>query len=65
MGEQLICKLNPASDVVKKQLSQLSAQWQTLKHMAADQTRTLDGATGLQDFNKKVEKLEAWIKEKV
>lgn len=65
MGDQLICKLNPMSDIVKKQLSGLRDQWQTLKQMAANQTRTLDGVKSLQDFNNKVEKLEAWIKEKV
>lgn len=65
MGEQLICKLNPTSDLVKKQLSQLREQWQTLKQTAANQTRALGGARNLQEFNEKVEKLEAWIKEKV
>lgn len=65
MGEQLICKLNPTSDLVKKQLSQLRDQWQTLKQMAANQMRALGGAKNLQEFNKKVDKLEAWIKEKV
>ncbi|KAF7664016.1 hypothetical protein LDENG_00192520 [Lucifuga dentata] len=64
MGEQLICKLNPTSDVVKKQLSQLRDQWQALKQTAANQTRALGGAKNLQEFNKKVDKLEAWIKEK-
>lgn len=65
MGEQLICKLNPTSDLVKKQLSQLRDQWQTLKQTAANQTRALGGVKNLQEFNKKVDKLEAWIKEKV
>ncbi|XP_042078820.1 spectrin beta chain, non-erythrocytic 5 isoform X6 [Haplochromis burtoni] len=64
MGEQLICKRNPTSDLVKKQLSQLRDQWQTLKQMAANQMRALGGAKNLQEFNKKVDKLEAWIKEK-
>ncbi|XP_034408319.1 uncharacterized protein LOC117744242 isoform X3 [Cyclopterus lumpus] len=64
MGEQLICKLNPTSDLVKKQLSQLRDQWQTLKQTAANQTRALGGAKNLQEFNKKVDKLEAWIREK-
>uniref|UniRef100_A0A3Q3ISU2 Uncharacterized protein n=1 Tax=Monopterus albus TaxID=43700 RepID=A0A3Q3ISU2_MONAL len=41
MGEQLTCKQNPTSDLVKKQLSQLKDQWQTLKQMAANQTRAL------------------------
>lgn len=65
MGEQLICKLNPTSDAVKKQLGLLRDQWQTLKHTAANQTRSLGGAKNLQEFNKKVDELEAWIKEKV
>nr|XP_046257832.1 uncharacterized protein LOC124065941 isoform X2 [Scatophagus argus] len=64
MGEQLICKLNPTSDLVKKQLSQLRDQWHTLKQTAANQMRALGGVKNLQEFNKKVDKLEAWIKEK-
>ncbi|XP_035981767.1 spectrin beta chain, non-erythrocytic 1 isoform X7 [Fundulus heteroclitus] len=64
LGEQLICKLNPTSELVKKQLSHLLDQWQNLKQMAANQTRALGGARSLQEFNQKVDKLEAWIKEK-
>lgn len=65
MGEQLICRLDPTSDIVKKQLTQLKEQWQSLKRMATDQTRTRDGVESLQDLSNKVEKLEARIKEKV
>ncbi|XP_030011237.1 spectrin beta chain, non-erythrocytic 5-like isoform X3 [Sphaeramia orbicularis] len=64
MGEQLICKTNPSSDLVKKRLSQLRDQWQTLKQMAANQTKALGGAKNLQEFNRKVDKLETWIKQK-
>uniref|UniRef100_A0AAV2JRM6 PH domain-containing protein n=1 Tax=Knipowitschia caucasica TaxID=637954 RepID=A0AAV2JRM6_KNICA len=64
MGEQLICKMNPTADSVKKRLSHLRDLWQTLKQTAANQTKTLCGAKSLQEFNAKVEKLEAWIKEK-
>ncbi|XP_015235074.1 PREDICTED: uncharacterized protein LOC107087815 isoform X3 [Cyprinodon variegatus] len=64
LGEQLICKLNPTSDLVKKQLSQLREQWQNLRQMAANQTHALGAARNLQEFNKKVDKLEAWIKQK-
>lgn len=64
MGEQLICRLNPTSDLVRKQLSQLRDQWLTLKQTAANQSRALGGARNLQEFNKKVDKLEAWIKAK-
>ncbi|XP_056148339.1 spectrin beta chain, non-erythrocytic 2 [Lampris incognitus] len=64
MGEQLICKLNPTSDLVRKQLGQLRDQWHVLKQTAANQSRALGGAKNLQEFNRKVDKLEAWIKEK-
>ncbi|XP_017279839.1 uncharacterized protein LOC108240684 isoform X2 [Kryptolebias marmoratus] len=64
MGEQLICRLNPTSDLVRKQLCQLRDQWQTLKQAVANQTQAPGGARSLQEFNTKVDKLEAWIKEK-
>ncbi|KAJ8361429.1 hypothetical protein SKAU_G00179540 [Synaphobranchus kaupii] len=64
MGEQLLCKLNPAADQVRKQLGQLRDQWQTLKQAAASQSKALGGARNLQEFNRKVDRLEAWIKEK-
>lgn len=65
MGEQLMCKTNPNSDLVKKQLSQVRDLWQALKQTAANQTKALGGARNLHEFNRKVERLEAWIKEKV
>ncbi|XP_019726187.1 uncharacterized protein mymx isoform X3 [Hippocampus comes] len=63
-GDQLICKLNPTSDLVKNQLSHLKDQWNILKQTAASQSRVLGGSKNLQEFNKKVDKLETWIKEK-
>ena len=64
-GQQLTCQLNPSADHIRKQLSQLKDQWQTLKQTADSQSRSVGGARNLQEFNKKVDKLEAWIKEKV
>ncbi|XP_036429503.1 spectrin beta chain, erythrocytic isoform X2 [Colossoma macropomum] len=64
MGEQLMCKLNPTSDLVKMQLGQLRDQWSTLKQTAATQTRAMGGAQSLQEFNRKVDQLEMWIKRK-
>ncbi|XP_053732036.1 uncharacterized protein LOC128765358 isoform X3 [Synchiropus splendidus] len=64
MGDQLICKLNPSADTVKKQLGHLRDQWHVLKQTAAGQTRALGGAKNIHEFHKKVDKLEAWIKEK-
>ncbi|KAL1263653.1 hypothetical protein QQF64_006392 [Cirrhinus molitorella] len=64
MGDQLMCKLNPTSDLVKKQLAQIRDQWNALKLTAANQIKAMGGAKALQEFNKKVDRLEAWIKEK-
>uniref|UniRef100_A0A8C2IX39 PH domain-containing protein n=2 Tax=Cyprinus carpio TaxID=7962 RepID=A0A8C2IX39_CYPCA len=64
MGEQLMCKLNPTSDLVKKQLAQIRDQWNALKQTAANHIKAMGGAKTLQEFNKKVDRLEAWIKEK-
>ncbi|XP_077469583.1 uncharacterized protein mymx isoform X2 [Stigmatopora argus] len=63
-GDHLICKLNPTSDVVKNQLTHLKDQWNILKQTAASQSRVLGCSKNLQEFNKKVDKLETWIKEK-
>ncbi|XP_058879838.1 uncharacterized protein LOC117403325 isoform X2 [Acipenser ruthenus] len=65
MGEQLMFKQNPTSDTVRKQLCQLKDQWQTLKQTVANQSKALGGARNLQEFNRKVDKLEAWLKERV
>ncbi|KAA0718307.1 hypothetical protein E1301_Tti017292 [Triplophysa tibetana] len=64
MGEQLMCKVNPTSDLVKKRLAQLRDQWSTLKQTTANQIKAMGGAKSLQEFNVKVDRLEAWIKEK-
>ncbi|XP_051508281.1 spectrin alpha chain-like isoform X4 [Myxocyprinus asiaticus] len=64
MGEQLMCNFNPTSDLVKKQLAQLHDQWSTLKQTIAIQITAMGGAKSLQEFNKKVDRLEAWIQEK-
>ncbi|XP_057705155.1 uncharacterized protein LOC130923451 isoform X2 [Corythoichthys intestinalis] len=63
-GDHLICKLNPTSDLVKNQLSHFKDQWNILKQTAASQSRVLGCSKNLQEFNRKVDKLEIWIKEK-
>ncbi|XP_056616433.1 uncharacterized protein LOC130431430 isoform X2 [Triplophysa dalaica] len=64
MGEQLMWKVNPTSDLVKKRLAQLRDQWSTLKQTTANQIKAMGGAKSLQEFNVKVDRLESWIKEK-
>lgn len=65
MGEQLMWRARPSAEAVRKQLLALWDQWQLLKQTAACQSKTLGGLRSLQDFNRKAEQLEAWIRHKV
>ncbi|XP_030802233.1 uncharacterized protein LOC115902681 isoform X2 [Camarhynchus parvulus] len=64
MGEQLMWRAGPSAEAVRRQLLALQEQWQLLKQMAASQSKALGGLRSLQDFNRKAERLEAWIKHK-
>lgn len=65
MGEQLMWRASPSAEAVQRQLLALQDQWQLLKQTAASQSKALGGLRSLQDFNRKAERLEAWIKHKV
>ncbi|XP_068013297.1 spectrin beta chain, non-erythrocytic 1-like isoform X2 [Melanerpes formicivorus] len=62
MGEQLMWRANPSAETVQRQLLALRDQWQLLKQTATSQSKALGGLRSLQDFNKKAEQLEAWIR---
>ncbi|XP_032041628.1 spectrin beta chain, non-erythrocytic 5-like isoform X2 [Aythya fuligula] len=64
MGEQLACRPSPGGEAVRRQLQALREQWQLLKQTAASQSRALGGLRSLQDFGRKAESLEAWIRSK-
>ncbi|XP_051469858.1 uncharacterized protein LOC127382371 isoform X2 [Apus apus] len=64
MGEQLMWRVSPSADGVRRQLLALRDQWQLLKQTAASQNKALGGLRSLQDFNRKAEQLEAWIRHK-
>ncbi|XP_074435870.1 uncharacterized protein LOC141740691 isoform X5 [Larus michahellis] len=64
MGEQLIWRASPSAEGVRRQLLALRDQWQLLKQTAASQSKALGGLRSLQDFNRKAERLEAWIRHK-
>ncbi|XP_040408794.1 uncharacterized protein LOC121067923 isoform X2 [Cygnus olor] len=64
MGEQLTCRPSPGAEAVRRQLQALREQWQLLKQTAASQSRALGGLRSLQDFSRKAERLEAWIRHK-
>ncbi|XP_030303194.1 uncharacterized protein LOC115598044 isoform X2 [Calypte anna] len=64
MGEQLMWQVSPSADGVRRQLLALRDQWQLLKQTSASQSKALGGLRSLQDFNRKAEHLEAWIRHK-
>ncbi|XP_074945289.1 uncharacterized protein LOC142055349 isoform X10 [Phalacrocorax aristotelis] len=64
MGEQLMWQVSPSAEGVRRQLLALRDQWQLLKQTAASQSKALGGLRSLQDFNRKAEQLEAWIRHK-
>ncbi|XP_064914163.1 uncharacterized protein LOC102087755 isoform X3 [Columba livia] len=64
MGEQLMWRASPSTEGVRRQLLALRDQWQLLKQTAASQSKALGGLRSLQDFNRKAERLEAWIRHK-
>ncbi|XP_075268888.1 uncharacterized protein LOC142360457 isoform X2 [Opisthocomus hoazin] len=64
MGEQLMWRASPSAEGVRRQLLALRDQWQLLKQTAASQSKALGGLRSLQDFNRKAERLEAWIRRK-
>ncbi|XP_058046466.1 uncharacterized protein LOC131201901 isoform X3 [Ahaetulla prasina] len=63
MGEQLMIQPKSSSEI-ERRLQTLQEQWQLLKHMATNQTKTVVGFKSLQEFNQKAEQLEAWIRQK-
>ncbi|XP_025053592.1 uncharacterized protein LOC102373457 isoform X12 [Alligator sinensis] len=64
MGEQLMGWPSPSVETVRKQLLALREQWQLLKQTASNQSKALGGLRSLQEFNRKAEQLEAWIRQK-
>ncbi|XP_053917197.1 uncharacterized protein LOC128851617 isoform X2 [Cuculus canorus] len=64
MGEQLMWQVSPSAEGVRRQLLALKDQWQLLKQTAVSQSKALGGLRSLQDFNRKAERLEEWIRHK-
>lgn len=58
-------RVSPSAEAVRRQLLALRDQWQLLKQTATSQSKALGGLRSLQDFNRKAERLEAWIRHKV
>ena len=64
-GEQLLQKKHLSSREIRQQLEALLASWQQLLAESASRGRGLEEAQDILDFNNQVEKVEAWIRDKV
>ncbi|XP_044865505.1 uncharacterized protein LOC123366283 isoform X1 [Mauremys mutica] len=64
MGEQLMGRPSPSVEIARRQLLALKEQWQLLKQTAGNQSKALGGLRNLQEFNRRAEQLEAWIRQK-
>ncbi|XP_053314966.1 spectrin beta chain, non-erythrocytic 5-like [Spea bombifrons] len=64
IGEHLSRSQTPSTAALRAQLQSLTGQWQLLKQTAANQSNAMGGAKVLQEFNKKADELEIWMREK-
>ena len=64
-GDQLLQQQHLSSREIRRQLEALLASWQQLLAESASRGRGLEEAQDILDFNNQVEKVEAWIRDKV
>ncbi|XP_063300219.1 uncharacterized protein LOC134587626 [Pelobates fuscus] len=64
IGEHISKGHTTSSSSLRAQLQCLRDQWQLLKQTAANQSKAMGGAKTLQEFNKKADELEIWMREK-
>ncbi|CAH2256517.1 spectrin beta chain, non-erythrocytic 5-like isoform X4 [Pelobates cultripes] len=64
IGEHISKGHTTSSSSLQAQLQCLRDQWQLLKQTAANQSKAIGGAKTLQEFNKKADELEIWMREK-
>lgn len=64
-GELLLSKKHPASGEVREQLSRLLQLWEELLDALHRRGRGLEEAQDMLDFESQVDKVEAWIRDKV
>ncbi|XP_073484810.1 uncharacterized protein [Aquarana catesbeiana] len=64
MSDDLSRTETPSAATVRTQLQNLKDQWQLLKHTATNHSKEVGGTKALQEFNKKADELEMWMREK-
>lgn len=65
LGEVLLRKKHKASREIRVQLEQLMNSWQNLLTESNNRGRGLEEAQDILEFNNQVDKIEAWIRDKV
>lgn len=64
-GERLLAKKHKASREIRAQLESLLNAWHNLLQESNNRGRGLEEAQDILEFNNQVEKIEAWIRDKV
>ncbi|MEE6514042.1 hypothetical protein FKM82_021968 [Ascaphus truei] len=62
--EDHLTRSKSSTESTRTQLYTLKDQWQLLKQTATNQSKALGGGVALQEFNKKADELEMWMREK-
>ncbi|XP_075454935.1 spectrin beta chain, non-erythrocytic 5-like isoform X4 [Ascaphus truei] len=62
--EDHLTRSQSSTESTRTQLYTLKDQWQLLKQTATNQSKALGGGVALQEFNKKADELEMWMREK-
>lgn len=65
IGETLLSKKHKSSREIKTQLDNLLAAWRHLLQESSNRGRGLEEAQDILEFNNQVDKIEAWIRDKV
>lgn len=64
-GEMLLAKKHKSSREIRSQLEYLVGAWRNLMQESNNRGRGLEEAQDILEFNNQVEKIEAWIRDKV
>ncbi len=64
-GEVLLTKKHESSPEIARRVDQLMRRWNELLRASAERGKGLEEAKDLLKFNEEVDKVEAWIREKV
>ena len=64
-GHSLLTKRHQASPEIQKRLNNLEQRWSDLIRASIERGKVLEEAKDILAFNEEVDKVEAWIRDKV